>query len=349
MDAKRCAVVERCLSSLKNHRHSKGDSALSIQGQKNTLLDFWTLCGKVPGETLPEDFERWSTSLAVARMVATSTQRKYQSDVRSAYRYWAESAAVRNYVRSTIGCDIIQVSTLENSVLHRRDRELNGKKQRRGFSAKEERQFFRGIKEAIGFAYASGSKSLRSLQRDQVMFFFQTTVGARETETITVNIGSFEANADFPEFGDYGMVRIWGAKTKEWRTVPIDDPALPPLLKWYVEEVRPLFLPANKIDEKAMFLSERGKRLSYGGLYSRFRICAELSQMPPELTPHSLRHTSISNDTTAGVSLTLTQRKHGHTYASSTQVYTHLPDEFVRGEHNRITRARIKDAKGSNG
>ncbi|MCR6480422.1 tyrosine-type recombinase/integrase [Variovorax sp. ZS18.2.2] len=348
MNAKQLAVADRCLVSLRNHRTSKGNHALSIRSQRNTLLDFWSYCRKVPGETQPEDFEQWSTnSLVMDRQVVASTQRKYQNDVRAAYRYWVDSSAIRNNVRAQVGCDIVQVSTPENSITHRQPRELNGDKQRRSFSAKEERQFFRGIKEGIAFAHANGSKSLRSLQRDQVTFFFQTIAGPRETETVTVNVDSFEENPDFPEFGDYGMVRIWGAKIKAWRTVPIDDPALPPLLKWYVENVRPLFLSADNPDEKAMFLSERGTRLTYSGLYSRFRICAELSNMPVELTPHSLRHTSISSDTMAGSSLTMTQKKHGHTYASSTQAYTHLADEYVRGEHIRITRARMKNAKAS--
>lgn len=348
MSPKQRAVAERCLVSLANHCLSKGNDPRSIRAKKNTLLDFWGYCRKVPGETQPEDFEQWSAnSLVMSRQVVASTQRKYQNDARASYRYWVNSPAIRNSVRALIGCDIVQVSTPENSITHRQPRELTGRKERRSFTAKEERQFFRGIKEEIAFAHASGSKSLRSLQRDQVMFFFQSIAGPRETETVTVNLNSFEANPDFPEFGDFGMVRIWGAKTKTWRTVPVDDPALPPLLMWYVEKIRPSFLSPHNPDETAMFLSERGTRMSYSGLYSRFRICAELSNMPDELTPHSLRHTSISSDTMEGSSLTATQKKHGHTYASSTQAYTHFPDEFVRGEHGRITRARMKNAKGS--
>jgi site-specific recombinase XerD len=255
-----------------------------------------------------------------------------------------DSPTLRNFVRSKIGIDVVQVSNAENSIIHRRERELEADNSSRNFTDEEENKFFERLDFEIALAHQGRSKSLRSLQRDKAIFHTQRVLGLREGEVLALGVRSFQNNPDFPEFFQFGIARVYSKKTKKWRNVAVDDPTLPAILKWYIGKVRPQFLAKAAEGEDALFLSERGTRLTYAGYYSRFILAAQRSNMPRELHPHCLRHSSVTHDNMEGVSYTAIQIKHGHSNPSTTQVYTHIPDAFVKAEHKRITDARMRRA-----
>lgn len=337
---KHLKVLDESLDVYERHRHSCRHSLDSIKDGVSVLMGFFSHCGKVPGETMPEDFESWSASLRM-RGVTKETQRKYQSTVRSFYKILLATPRLRNLVRTELGLDIEDVITSDNYIVHRNDRELGPDSPRTGLTEEQEITLFDSLESRITDAFHGNSgESLRSLQRDKVAIALHGALGTRETELLQLNIDSCEPNPKFPEFGRFGFFHVYGGKTSTWRCVAIDDPTLPPLLMWYVEQVRPKFYPEP--GERALLLSERGSRLSYSGYYARFKQALLAAGLPLSLVPHCMRHTSVSTEAMDGMSPHANQQKHGHKFPATTQTYTHFPDGFIMNEFERVTTLRMK-------
>ncbi|MFQ6310088.1 tyrosine-type recombinase/integrase [Lysobacter capsici] len=110
-----------------------------------------------------------------------------------------------------------------------------------------------------------------------------------------------------------------------------------PILEWYLEVVRPLYHPPA--DEPAMWLSERGRRLTRSSISSRFKKLLSITGFDPKLlSTHGLRHMSVTHEAEADVPLHFTQLRHGHAHASTTQQYTHLSNQFIRDVARRLVR-----------
>lgn len=229
----------------------------------------------------------------------------------------------------------VQICDSDNCIPHVQEREIS--RERQPLSHEQMVILLEAIDSAIVEAIKFSSKDLRPLQRDKAMFFTIYVGGLRISEATGLNIGSFVPNPHRPEFGNYGSISAWGKGSKgsgpKHRQVPIDHVLLPQLLDWYVTKVRPYFLHNADGNETAMFLSERGKRISVSTAEARFQHVLELAGLDGQgFSPHCLRHSSVTHGIVAGRSLEAMRLKHGHTHAATTQQYCHVPDEFVRDE-----------------
>lgn len=342
LTAEQRVLLEELLKAYRAFRGSKRHKLRTIEADEATLLDFFTHARGIPGQAQPEHFERWANHLYLERKVAASTQRGYQNTVRLFFDYVLGQPRLRNAIRRAMGQEAVQVATPENCIVHRRERELEADSARRSFTDLECAAFFERIDLEIALAYTQCSKALRSLQRDKALFSAVLELGLRASEATGLNIDSFEPNHDHPSMGAFGVARVYG-KGSKWRRVPALKPALSRVLQWYVEHVRPSYLAGAVPGEKALFLSERGARLSYSAFYQQFTRIKELAGLPTELVPHCLRHTSVSNDDMGGLSLEANRLRHGHTYGSTLQGYMHHPDTYVREEFGRAIKKNLQD------
>lgn len=341
-------VLTELLQAYQIHRGSKRHKLKTIRGDEATLMDFFKHAGAIPGEVQPDDFERWANHLYLERGVVPSTQRGYQNVVRTFFDYVLRQPRLRNTVRRQLGLEVVQVATPENCIVHARDRELERESARRAFSDAEAKTFLDRIDQEITHAFAQRSKALRSHQRDKALFSTVLEFGLRADEAIGLNLDSFEPNPDHPAMGAFGMVRVFG-KGSKWRQVPALHVALSEVLQWYVEHIRPQYQAKSDEDDKALFLSERGTRLSYAGFYRQYTAMRERAGLPKELVPHCLRHTSVSNDDMGGLSIEANRLRHGHTYASTLQGYMHYPDKYVREEFGRAILRNLDSAGAAHG
>jgi site-specific recombinase XerD len=310
-----------------------------VAGDEATILDFLNFAGRIPGQTTPGDFEAWSNSLYVDRQLTASSQRRYQCSVRCFYDYLVGEPRYRILVRDALNSDLVQVSTLENSVVHRRERE--SVRNRRALHSDEIEKFFHVLDQKIIFAHQSGSKSIHALQRDKIMFGAMIELGLRASEALHLDLNSFEPNHSYPELGRFGHVRVFG-KGSKWRVVSVLSPVVAEALTWYVDRIRPKFLANSKKDCAALFLSEQGNRLCYSGMNKAFHKHRISAGLPENLVPHSLRHTSVSQADLGGLSLNANRERHGHTYAATTQGYMHHPDAFTKNQLNDIIARRLQ-------
>jgi site-specific recombinase XerD len=336
------ALLERMLTGYTNWRVSRRHGPKSIYSSLNVICDFLHHAKGIPGQVAPSDFERWGTHLYAERQIAASTQRKYQTDVRCFFDYVQNEPRFRNEVRQHLGTDIVQVSTPENSILHRQQVERSANNGRRAFTEEELLAYFASLDRDIEFAYRNGNnKTLFALQRDKTMFWMAARLGLRLAEAVGLNVDAFEPNPEFPEMGRYGFVRVFG-KGSKWRTVTVVDVSVAQLLEWYVTSVRPQYLSRAVPGDLALFFSEQGKRLSGSGFYRQHRVRLDRAQLALSLSPHALRHTAISHNDMLGMSLEANRQQAGHQFGATTQGYTHHPDHFIREEFSRTIRKSIQ-------
>jgi integrase/recombinase XerC len=108
-------------------------------------------------------------------------------------------------------------------------------------------------------------------------------------------------------------------KGSKRRSVPVGSPALKALREWV--EVRAQMARA---DEPALFVSNRGTRLTASQVRSRLKARALKAGLPTHVHPHMLRHSFATHLLQSSGDLRAVQELLGHANITTTQVYTKL-------------------------
>ncbi|HLL17793.1 MAG TPA: tyrosine recombinase XerC [Rubrivivax sp.] len=127
-------------------------------------------------------------------------------------------------------------------------------------------------------------------------------------------------------------------KGGKWRSLPIGRPALAAMDAWL--EQRPRLAVS---DETALFISQRGTRLSPDQLRRRLQMQALQAGLPTGVHPHMLRHSYASHLLQSSGDLRAVQELLGHASISTTQVYTKLDFQHLAKAYDAAhPRARRK-------
>lgn len=126
------------------------------------------------------------------------------------------------------------------------------------------------------------------------------------------------ASLDLPLDLAGAQVTVLGKGNKQ-RSVPVGSKAITALRAWL--DIRPQFL---RQDTPAVFLSERGTRLSSRSIQQRLRHWAQVQGMASHVHPHMLRHSFASHILESSGDLRAVQELLGHSDINTTQIYTHL-------------------------
>jgi len=86
--------------------------------------------------------------------------------------------------------------------------------------------------------------------------------------------------------------------------------------------------PCYGSSSPALWLTERGGRISTRHINERFNAYREAMGLPSELTPHCLRHSYISHLVEDGVDPLFVQQQAGHSWASTTAIYTSVSNDY---------------------
>jgi integrase/recombinase XerC len=107
-------------------------------------------------------------------------------------------------------------------------------------------------------------------------------------------------------------------------------------LAQYLEEVRPRYgIPSHP----ALWLTERGERISARSVDERFAAWRVAAGLPAELSVHCLRHSYVSYLIEDGVDPLFVQQA-GHSWASTTATYTTVGQDA----RNRMLRSALARA-----
>lgn len=127
------------------------------------------------------------------------------------------------------------------------------------------------------------------------------------------------------DFSD-GLLRVFGKGQKE-RVVPVGSNTLPFLRAYLVSRAE--FQREKGISNQAMFLNNRGNRLSIRGIHRRVTAAVEELAITYHVTPHSLRHSFATHLLESGADIRAIQELLGHVSLGTTQKYTHINLEYL--------------------
>lgn len=152
--------------------------------------------------------------------------------------------------------------------------------------------------------------------RNRAVFLLMAYMGLRVGEVHTLNIGDYDEGRR--------MLRVFG-KGRKWRHVPV-PPDVAAVLDQALEERLTPWLAK----EEAMFVSQKGRRLSIRGIQGIATDAFERFQqdLPPSrrrsYSSHKLRHSFATMLLRKGADLRTVQELLGHSSIQTTTVYTHI-------------------------
>lgn len=127
---------------------------------------------------------------------------------------------------------------------------------------------------------------------------------------------------------DIEFIKVTGKGSKE-RLVPIGSEAIKALKIW-IEQVR-VHVPIKKGEEDMVFLNQRGSRLSRVYIFMLIKQLAETIGLKKTISPHTFRHSFATHLVEGGADLRAVQEMLGHESITTTEIYTHLDREFLKG------------------
>jgi integrase/recombinase XerC len=114
-------------------------------------------------------------------------------------------------------------------------------------------------------------------------------------------------------------------KGSKRRSVPIGQHATKALRLWHGQrEAFCAHLKPDKVDQHALFVSSRGRRLSVRAVQQLVGEAAQNAGIAAKVHPHVLRHSFASHLLQSSADLRGVQELLGHSNISSTQIYTSL-------------------------
>ncbi len=165
---------------------------------------------------------------------------------------------------------------------------------------------------------AASSKDTPRGLRDRAIMELLYATGMRVSELVALDVGSVDIAS--------ASVRVFGKGDKE-RIIPVYERAVQ-AVDAYLSKGRIHLL--RKPDEKALFLNQRGSRLTRQGLWLIVKGYVKEADLKVDVTPHTLRHSFATHMLRGGADLRNVQELLGHANIATTQVYTQVSNERLR-------------------
>ncbi len=126
---------------------------------------------------------------------------------------------------------------------------------------------------------------------------------------------------------DKGFIRIIGKGNKE-RLVPV-SPTVESEITNYRQNTRAQLNILSK-DEKIVFLNRRGAQLTRVMIFTMIKQTAIVAGISKPVSPHTFRHSFATHLLEGGANLRAIQEMLGHESITTTEIYTHLDERFLR-------------------
>lgn len=126
---------------------------------------------------------------------------------------------------------------------------------------------------------------------------------------------------------DEGFVRVIGKGNKE-RLVPV-SPQVQKEIQIYNDHIR-RHQEIKKGNENIVFLNRRGAQLTRVMIFTIIKQLAEAIDLKKNISPHTFRHSFATHLIEGGANLRAIQEMLGHESITTTEIYTHLDQRFLR-------------------
>jgi integrase/recombinase XerD len=143
--------------------------------------------------------------------------------------------------------------------------------------------------------------------------------GLRVSELVSLKFGDL--------YFDEGFIRVIGKGNKE-RLVPV-SPSVEKEIGIYNDHVRrhQVIKPGN---EQIVFLNRRGAQLTRVMIFTIIKDLANSIGLTKSISPHTFRHSFATHMIEGGANLRAVQEMLGHESITTTEIYTHLDQRFLR-------------------
>lgn len=156
----------------------------------------------------------------------------------------------------------------------------------------------------------------RSPLRDRALLELMYAAGLRVSEVAGLDL----PDIDFKQ----GSLSVVGKGNKQ--RIALFGEACAGALREYLERER--VAPTSK--EQPLFTNPKGKRLTKRTIQNVVKRWALRAGLPPDVSPHTLRHSFATHLLDNGADLKSVQQLLGHESLATTQVYTHISVERLR-------------------
>ena len=158
--------------------------------------------------------------------------------------------------------------------------------------------------------------------RDRALLELLYATGARVSEATGLNLEDLAY--------DEGLLRVVGKGDKE-RIVPLGRSAQGALAAWLEPKGRGALLASGglRADQRAVFLNQRGRRLTRQGAHLVVQRRARAAGIEREVSPHVLRHSCATHMLRRGADVRIVQELLGHASVATTQLYTKVTNDHL--------------------
>ncbi|MFT5484558.1 MAG: integrase/recombinase XerC [Halieaceae bacterium] len=168
--------------------------------------------------------------------------------------------------------------------------------------------------------------------RDQAIAELFYSSGLRLSELTQLNLGCIDRSTK--------LITVTGKGSKT-RTIPVGSMALTAIARWLT--IRP-----DKPTETAMFLSQRGTRISPRNIQDRIKRMGIKRAIGQDIHPHMLRHSFATHMLESSGDLRAVQELLGHADIATTQVYTHLDFQHLAKVYDASHPRALRKKSGDN-
>jgi integrase/recombinase XerD len=336
------AVFEAMLTGWATQQRAR---FLKADGTITPRLDlvrrFARFSNQYPWQWEPAEVEAFFASLPIA----VSTARNYQNVIRmfcefvSDARYGWPAKCLELF-----GAAPQQILHEDNTIAHIVGYE--GDPGRRPLTYDEVQALFDAADSRVEEIRALHRKGVLTAMRDSALLKTVYAFGLRRQEAVGLDVTDWRRNPKVPAYGRFGAVFVRFGKSSNGsapkrRTVftTAEFDWIVPALEHYLTEVRPLLVPAA---HPAMWVTERGERISRRRLNRTFEIVRDLAGLAPEHDLHALRHSFVTHLVEFDYPEKFVQDQCGHVWGSTTAIYTGVSDEY----RNRLVQRALKDRVG---
>jgi len=280
------ALFDAMLEGWRRQQAARRLTGPLIDGRVRLVRRFAGFTGAWPWQWTSGQVEQWIASGGWAH----STIRSYEGALAAFLSYvcdprygWVAEC------EQQVGARPAQVCYEGNTAVHAA--EYEGRPERRPLTRAELQAFLDAADDHVGRAAASRRKGWLAAFRDATVFKVIYGWGRRR-ETAMLDVADFGVNPAAPELGGLGVCHVRYGKAM--RGSPPRRRAVATVMPWaaealaqYIEQVRPCYEAGG---HPALWLTERGGRISPRQIDDRFAAWRAAAGLPRELSVHCLRH-----------------------------------------------------------
>ena len=155
--------------------------------------------------------------------------------------------------------------------------------------------------------------------RNKAIIEIMYACGLRVSEVTSLKISNIYIEDEF--------IRIFGKGDKE-RLIPISPSTIKTLYLYIDGERKSQNISTKHTD--TLFINRRGTGLSRQMIFLIIKDLAEKAGIKKNIGPHTIRHSFATHLLEGGADLRAVQQMLGHSSISTTEIYTHISDQYLR-------------------